>query len=381
MAVNITTDTNTVKVTSTTTNNVKIVDNKNNTTVSVSQPTTRIIKVTTVGPQGPGGTAFPYSGFAQIIGSLEITGSLSQGINTVASGSYSHAQGSGAQALGYSSHAEGFNTFASGSWSHAEGYATLALGENSHAEGFVTVASGKYQHVQGQYNISSSAQSAFIIGNGTSNASRSNLVFASGSQFQVTGSVNITGSLKQNGYEVKPYKVFTALLTQSGGDDGGSINFNDPVPLTIGVSYQITGNVPLANGGSDFRNIGAPNNEIGTWFIATGTTPIWGEDDGQLIFNAGAPVATVLENTIGNIWFTYVQNGEYSVNSNNLFILNKTAFIGSTFYNNDTDNIIICNTYLPISTSNQLAINCRNIVNEGINGQLNNTTIEIRVYN
>ena len=197
MAVNITTDTNTVKVTSTSTNNVKIVDNKNNTTVSVSQPTTRVIKVATVGPQGPGGTAFPYSGSAQIIGSLGITGSLSQGINTVASGSYSHAQGSGAQALGYGSHAEGFNTFASGSWSHAEGYSTLALGENSHAEGFVTVALGNYQHVQGQYNISSSAQSAFIIGNGTSNSTRSNLVFASGSQFQVTGSVNINGSLTQ----------------------------------------------------------------------------------------------------------------------------------------------------------------------------------------
>ena len=191
MAVNITTDTNTVKVTSTSTNNVKIVDNKNNTTVSVSQPTTRIIKVTTAGPQGPGGTAFPYSGSAQITGSLGITGSLSQGINTVASGSYSHAQGSGAQALGYSSHAEGFNTFASGSWSHAEGYATTATGENSHAEGFVTVALGKYQHVQGQYNISSSAQSAFIVGNGTADASRSNLIFASGSQVQITGSLMV----------------------------------------------------------------------------------------------------------------------------------------------------------------------------------------------
>jgi hypothetical protein len=57
MAVNITTDTNTVKVTTTTTNKVTVVDNGNNTAVTVSQPTTRVIKVATVGPQGPVGPA------------------------------------------------------------------------------------------------------------------------------------------------------------------------------------------------------------------------------------------------------------------------------------------------------------------------------------
>jgi hypothetical protein len=64
MAVNITTDTNTVKVTSTSTNNVKIVDNGNNTSVSVSQPTTRVIKVATVGPQGPAGVIANTGSFA-----------------------------------------------------------------------------------------------------------------------------------------------------------------------------------------------------------------------------------------------------------------------------------------------------------------------------
>jgi hypothetical protein len=75
MAVNITTDTNTVKVTSTATNKVTVVDNRNNITVSVSQPTTRVIKVATVGPQGPVGIgvdAFPYTGSAEISGSLRI---------------------------------------------------------------------------------------------------------------------------------------------------------------------------------------------------------------------------------------------------------------------------------------------------------------------
>lgn len=73
MAVNITTDTNTVKVTSTSTNNVKIVDNGNNTSVTVSQPTTRVIKVATIGPQGPTG-AIPNTGSFATTGSVTFTG-------------------------------------------------------------------------------------------------------------------------------------------------------------------------------------------------------------------------------------------------------------------------------------------------------------------
>ena len=97
-------------------------------------------------------------------------------------------------ASGSNAHAEGSLTIATGVASHAEGKSTQALGDFSHTEGHQTIASGSYQHVQGQYNMSSSGQSVFIIGNGTSNANRSNLVFASGSTFQVTGSLLLTGS-------------------------------------------------------------------------------------------------------------------------------------------------------------------------------------------
>lgn len=81
MAVNITTDTNTVKVIAATTNTVKIVDNGNNTPVTVSQPTTRVIKVATVGPQGPTGAipntgSFATTGSNSFIGNQVITGSL-----------------------------------------------------------------------------------------------------------------------------------------------------------------------------------------------------------------------------------------------------------------------------------------------------------------
>lgn len=135
--------------------------------------------------------------------------SHAEGLYTVAQADNSHAEGSSTLASGDASHAEGASTLASGNNSHAEGYLTTASANFSHAAGFNTVASGQYQSVIGQYNISSSAQSAFIVGNGTgTGASRSNLLFASGTNVQITGSLLLTSSNvtlgqfagNQNGY-------------------------------------------------------------------------------------------------------------------------------------------------------------------------------------
>jgi hypothetical protein len=120
--------------------------------------------------------------------------SHAEGSSTISSGYSSHAEGIQTLASGYYSHAEGNGTTAQGGYSHAEGYLTTAIGAYSHAEGFETVTSGSGQHVQGRYNLSSSADYAFIIGNGTTNSSRSNLIFASGSEVQITGSLKVTGS-------------------------------------------------------------------------------------------------------------------------------------------------------------------------------------------
>jgi hypothetical protein len=169
---------------------------------------------------------------------------------------------------------------------------------------------------------------------------------------------------------VRPYKVFTALLTQTGGDDGGVLIDSS---LTIGVTYQIkTGSL----GEFDFTNVGAPNNDIGTWFVATGTTPNnWAL--AGLNYDNGAPVATILENTIGNIWFAYVEAGGYSVVSDDLFVDNKT-FI------NVTHLPIIDNearfTFIK-SDASLIALVTVDDVNTRKDDILLNTPIEIRVYN
>lgn len=122
--------------------------------------------------------------------------SHAEGFASIASGSYSHAEGRNTIASGSYSHAEGRGTLSQGQYSHAEGFYTTASGDYSHTEGNNTVALGTYQYVQGTYNISLSNPYAFIIGNGTDNTNRSNLLYASGSEVQVTGSVSISNVLQ-----------------------------------------------------------------------------------------------------------------------------------------------------------------------------------------
>ena len=101
--------------------------------------------------------------------------SHAEGSSTKAEGVYSHAEGFNSIAEGISSHAEGSSTYASADSSHAEGIQTGASAEASHAEGKGTIASSVNQHAQGAYNIKDTDNVyAHIVGNGTSDTSRSN---------------------------------------------------------------------------------------------------------------------------------------------------------------------------------------------------------------
>ena len=87
-------------------------------------------------------------------GTGEIFNAYEGGTANVASGDYSHAEGSGTNATGSRSHAEGYNTTASGGCSHAEGSNTTARGMYSHAEGSNTNALNPYEHAEGEFNVS-----------------------------------------------------------------------------------------------------------------------------------------------------------------------------------------------------------------------------------
>ncbi len=89
-------------------------------------------------------------------------------------GEYSSAFGYGVTAYGACSHAEGDDTEARGFASHAEGYATKAYGSECHAQGYRTIAQKDYSSASGKYNVATTGDQAFVIGNGTSETARSN---------------------------------------------------------------------------------------------------------------------------------------------------------------------------------------------------------------
>lgn len=78
--------------------------------------------------------------------------SHSEGSGTEASGMAAHAEGAGSVASGGSAHAEGSNTKAYGMFSHTEGNATEAVNDNSHAQGLSTKATGRSTDVIGEFN-------------------------------------------------------------------------------------------------------------------------------------------------------------------------------------------------------------------------------------
>jgi len=176
--------------------------------------------------------------------------------------------------------------------------------------------------------------------------------------------------------DIRGYKVFTALLTQSGGDGPESNNSGNQVPLTIGRTYYISLNNNLEG---DFTNVGAPNNEVGTFFVSTGTTPAnWGSNS-DLLSNTGAPVVTVLENTIGNIFWTYEDVGVYAASSiEGNFTLDKTFSLMTLATGNET-GVILNSSRID---DNIFAINVNSVNIPSVSTELNGIVqIEIRVYN
>jgi hypothetical protein len=182
---------------------------------------------------------------------------------------------------------------------------------------------------------------------------------------------------------VLPYKVFTALLTQSGVDDPNTLSSGT---LTKGVSYQFSG-----TGGTDvdFSNVGVTNPVDGEFFIATQTAEPINWDGWSVSYNNGAPVATVLENTIGNVWFEYVAVGVYNLNSDLLFtsktfIPNGTS-TGPTVFNYliESDGTGVGQRGYFFYKADPGTVRVSTLIDTELFGDsvLNTTPIEIRVYN
>jgi hypothetical protein len=94
------------------------------------------------------------------------------------------------------------------------------------------------------------------------------------------------------------------------------------------------------------------------------------------------PTAVVLENTIGNVIWNRSDVGIYTLSLYNSFPLQKTRIIGSTFYSPSFDAAITVNSIYAYNTANILTIRVHDVFNNvDVDGALDNTPIEIRVYN
>lgn len=133
-------------------------------------------------------------------------GSHAEGIGTTASGADAHAEGNLTIASGTASHAEGISTKAIGAYSHAEGYGSRASGRASHAGGYYTSAESYYQTAIGKFNTTDANDTyALIIGNGADVNHRSNALTVDwngeieiGGQYSVWHEGNFAPSSKQD---------------------------------------------------------------------------------------------------------------------------------------------------------------------------------------
>lgn len=174
------------------------------------------------------------------------------------------------------------------------------------------------------------------------------------------------------------YLVYTALISQLGIDDPQTITSG---LLTIGVSYQIDTYVS----GDDFTNVGAPSNESGVRFVATGTTPAIWTNETEIGFNTGAPIVVSinqdgeiapLQNTLGSdIFWAYEDVGIYNAVCENAFPNGKVVCFASLNYGDGVgservalinrqgdhacDLYLLDSTFTPLDGFNEMSIEIR----------------------
>ena len=175
--------------------------------------------------------------------------SHTEGSYTTASGNYSHAEGESTEASGNNSHAEGNGTTASSESSHAEGVVANATGAAAHAEGVTTTASSFAAHAEGQ-NATASGESSHAEGNSTK---------ASGNNSHAEGE-----STEASGNNSHAEGIFTNAIGANSHASGVSTTAND---------YQfVTGKYNIAKSGCTNENDQSADNSIFIIGCGTATT-------------------------------------------------------------------------------------------------------------
>jgi hypothetical protein len=287
---------------------------------------------------------------------------------TIAQGQASHAEGRATLASGRSSHAEGESTIAGGSYSHAEGSATETRADYSHAEGLNTIASGLYQHVQGQYNRTSNVQSAFIVGNGVDDNNRSNLIFAAGNTVQVTGSLQVSGSITGSLFGTSSW-ANNAISSSFASTASFAPNYLPLTGGTVNGSLTINNNLTVL-GSASIQYISESTLNIGTNLITVNTINPGARFGGLAVIDSGSSPqvsASFLYDSVQDE-FVFVHRGtSASAITSSVFLL------GPETYNNLGNETYLTANRIPKGTGIE-HLNDSNISDNGSVVSINSNT-------
>ena len=174
------------------------------------------------------------------------------------------------------------------------------------------------------------------------------------------------------------YKVCSMFLSQAGASN---IVTKNSGTLSKGITYTIESN----SGGANFMNVGAPNNTVGTSFMANANIAPISYGTGSLSYDMGAPRAEIIENNLGDIIFAYDNTGTYNIYSDNLFTLGKTAIIsGNEASFNEGGFVKNFLLQCIIDEPGRIILYTTDSANGSggyFNSYLSNRFVEIRVYN
>lgn len=267
----------------------------------------------------------------------------SEGRGTTATGDWSHAEGQGTEAVGTYAHAEGYSTHARSTASHAEGYRSNAAGQYAHAEGYSSTASNTaahaegwgtdaskaYSHAQnlgtraasdsqtalGKYNVEDANDDyAVIIGNGTSNSSRSNaLTVGWDGSVEAAGDVDAGGGISTAG-----------AVTVGGKLDVAGMATHDSHILLVNSSMDRDGAIPSSEQDRFIAVRDKDNETVAALRGVIGATTA-GNIGAQLVGYGENSGGTTVANRLG----VYVnRNGEYVYSLSDPAAFCKTLHVG-----------------------------------------------------
>ena len=209
--------------------------------------------------------------------------SVAMGVGTTASGDFSTAMGNGTTASGEFSTAMGVETIASGALYTAMGGGTIASGDFSTSVGKITTASDYASTAIGQYNLLgstvtnnatqfSTANTAFVIGNGASLNNRSDALTV-----LFDGTTNIAGSVTATSFigdgsqltNLPPNSPFSPNTTSGTGIQSPTNTATGTFSVAMGDSTTASGISSTAMG-SGTQASGVVSTAMGRITIASG---------------------------------------------------------------------------------------------------------------